>query len=127
MRGWAGGPWRGGAGTASLAVGHCGLTYWRPRGWAGAHWDDPRAAAAEREQEPERRGRRRIDALRARLRLPGPALGPGMGRPWRGRLPAQLGGGSGGAGAAARPMVPEAALLLGSPLGPRESPGPCVR
>lgn len=109
-----------------MAAGRRRLTYGRPRGrgWAGAHWDDPRAAAAEREPEtePERRGRRRIDALRARLRLPGPALGPGMGRPRRGRLRALLGGGGGGAGAAAGPAVPEAALLLGTPAGAQGLP-----
>ncbi|XP_068383217.1 putative HTLV-1-related endogenous sequence [Eschrichtius robustus] len=95
------------------------------RWWAGAHWDDPPAAATE--QEPERRGRRRIDALRARLRLPRPALGPGMGRQRRGRLRALPGGVGGNAGAAARPTAPEAVLLPGAPLGPSEFPGPRVR
>ncbi|XP_049720697.1 uncharacterized protein LOC126065074 [Elephas maximus indicus] len=41
-----------------------------------------------------------------------------MGRPRRGRLRALPGGGGRGAGAAARPTVPEAALRLGAPAGP---------
>lgn len=53
----------------------------RGRGGAGsptgaaAQRDDPRAVAAERQPEQERRGRRRIDELRARLRLPGQLAG----------------------------------------------------
>lgn len=68
----------------------------RGRGGAGsptgaaAQRDDPRAVAAERQPEQERRGRRRIDVLRARLRLPGQLAGrerggrggAGSGRCW---------------------------------------------
>lgn len=83
--GLAGLRWRWGDAGAHLRAGG------RERGRGGparAHcWDDPRAAKAKPVPEPERRGRRRIDALRARLRLPGPALGPGMGRPRRGPAP----------------------------------------
>ncbi|XP_053528193.1 translation initiation factor IF-2-like [Artibeus jamaicensis] len=99
---------RGGAGRAAAAAG----------GREGAEepgsGDDARAAAAE--PEPERR----IDALRARLRLPGPR-GPGVGRP--------RGAGSGrcrsAVGARARPpgSGPETPLPRGACAGPRAPRG----